>query len=314
MTGVLQSTIWFSLIVAVVYCFASTVISGPVLMLLISPMFMLLALYYPGNAMMKEIIAYLGLALMAATAASGRRGVLWAGCVVFGLAGFANGANTFLTPAALIFILIYFSRGIISKRQAIAAAALVTIASVTAVAIATIYKGNGLYGPICEELGHYPDLARYCVVGGAIWWLDQDSAYAFAYMWKINIASNAWPKFILGYALAIMPFFFFRLAVDKSGTQSRIAYAVVVFGIVFMAPLFVVATDWGRWINMYVFALTLLTVAAVRLDIVRSRTRSVSPLFLLYGIVWTMPEWGGSSFTFGLVGRIANAGRQLLGH
>ena len=301
--GAMQIGVWLLLSVLVIEIFARTPKSGPILMLLISPMFLQFPFFDSANAMMKETIAFLGIAMLAAYSVVASRALLLAGCLIVGLSAFANEASAFMAPSALAFILAYRHRGTISKTLAVAAVVVMLGLALAGVLVAVLYPGKGMSGPICQELGSYIDPQRFCGSFGAVWWLEQDLTDAFWYMWRINVASGAWPKFIVGYLLALLPFLLFRPS-GSSFRTPKLIYVPVVLGIVIYAPLFLVATDWGRWINMHVFSLTMITVTLVRQGYVRPRIPSANPVFLLYGMVWAMPGWGATSFSFGLLEKI----------
>lgn len=299
--GAMQVCIWLAMSGLVIFVFARTPMSGPVLMLLMSPMFLQFPFLYSGNAMMKEIIGFLGIAMLAAFSVIANRGLLLAGAAVFGLSAFANEANAFMAPAALAFIWVYRRRQTISGSLALAAGLAILGLSLAGVMVAVLFPGSGMSGPICEELGRYLDPQRFCDSYGGIWWLERDMTDAFAYMWRTDVASGAWPKFIVGYAAALLPFLLFRPCDEAMPDR---VYLPVVLGILLYAPLFLLATDWGRWINMHVFSMTMLAVVLLREGFVEPRTRSLHPAFLLYGMIWGMPAWGAAPFTFGLVEKI----------
>lgn len=307
----LQAAVWVAVVGLALRLFVSVPASAPVLMLMVSPILLQMAFQYHKLAMTKEIIGWLAMALIAMTALAGNRVWLWAGCAMLGLAGFAHEINAFLAPGALVFLWIYWRQGIVGRTEALAAAALVGLSCGAALLFSAIFKGHGLYAPICAELMRYGDLSLFCIERSPIWWLEQDTAYGIAFTWATNVESGAWPMFVLGYAAAILPFFLLRLTGPRAGLRTALALLAVTLGILVMAPLFVVATDWGRWIGMYVFTLAMLAIAGLRLGLIVPQVTSASPLFLIYGMVWSMPDFPGADFTLGVLGKVLRAVERL---
>ena len=310
--GAMQILLYFSVAALTLYLFSKVRWSGPVLMLLFSPVFLLMPFYYMHMSMSKELIGFLGLGLMA-SAVSGRNWLLWIGIATFAVAGFAHEVNAFLAPAALGFPLLFLIDGTISRRQALLACAAILAVALAALVSATLFQGQGMSQAICDQIVAHGGSVKQCKAGGPIGWLERDTAFGFAVMWKMTIDPGNWKWFILAYLLAMAPFLLFRLARPYS-TRTNLWLLVAVFiGILTMAPLFVVATDWGRWIAMYVFGLTLLTITALRLKLIEERIDSLGPLFLIYGLFWSMPEAGYTHTTWGML-EYFRRGMEFLGN
>ena len=73
--GAMQILLYFSVAALTLFLFSKLRWSGPVLMLLFSPVFLLMPFYYMHMSMSKELIGFLGLGLMA-SAVSGRNWLL----------------------------------------------------------------------------------------------------------------------------------------------------------------------------------------------------------------------------------------------
>lgn len=298
--GAMQIALYLSVIALTLYLFSKIRWSGPVLLLLFSPVFLLMPFYYMHMSMSKELIGFLALGLMAA-AVSGRPWLLWAGIALFTVAGLAHEVNAFLAPAALGFPLLFFVKGIFTRRQAVAAAAAILAAAVVPLGLATLFQGQGMSQAICNQIVAHGGSALQCKAGGPIDWLEKDTAFGISVMWKMTIAPGNWKWFILAYLLAMAPFVLFRLKGTANARTGTWLIAALFLGILSMTPLFAVATDWGRWIAMYVFGLTVLTITALRLDLIEERVDALGPLFLFYGFCWSMPEAGYTHTGWGML-------------
>ncbi len=298
--GAMQILLYLAVAALVLYLFSKIRWTGPVLLLLFSPVFLLMPFYYKHMSMSKELIGFLALGLMAA-AAKGRIWLLWVGIAVFSVAGFAHEVNAFLAPAALGLLLLFFVGGILTRGQALTSATAILVAALVALLMATLFQGHGMSQAICDQIVSHGGSAELCSKGGPIDWLERDAAFGFAEMWKITFAVGNWKWFILAYLLALAPFLLFRVRPPHSARFGFWLFAGLFFGILTMTPLFVVATDWGRWIAMYVFGLTLLTVTALRLNLIEERIDELGPLFLIYGLVWSMPESGYTHTSWGML-------------
>lgn len=298
--ALLQILIYIAMVYFVLVVFLQVAWTGPVIMLLVSPVFLLMQFYYLKLAIIKEVVGYLGVAMIAAFLASQSRFVLWAGVIVVSAAGFVHEINVFLLPAALALIVLFMWSGNLDRMQGTAASVVLIVVSASAAALSVLYNGNGLSESICAEIIARVQGDLFCKPGGPVMWLDRTTAEGFAFAWDKQVASGAWPMFLAGYFLAILPWAFFRLTGARSIRDQILAFVTVALGVAIMFPLFVVASDWGRWISMYVFSLTLLTVTGVKLGLVEPRIQSSSPIFLIYGLTWSMPDFSGAPFTFGL--------------
>ena len=117
-------------------------------------------------------------------------------------------------------------------------------------------------------------------------------AYGMHFTWVENVLTGVWPWFILGFALSMAPFALFRVTGDVGGRKTRLALLAAFAGLLVFSPLFVIASDWGRWIAMHVFCLTILTFVALRLGLLEERIKNLSPVFLAFALVWAMPDFG----------------------
>lgn len=288
----MQIVVYAGLTVAVLVMLSRIKMTIPVAILAMSPVFLLMPFFILKLAMTKEMIGFLAIALVAMTAFTARKWPLWAGVVVYATAGFAHEINAFMAPDLLALLFVLAVAKVIPHRQAWFAAILVVMSAAAAVLSSMIYNGNGMGDAICKVMLSYGGRAEFCGNSGPTIWLDRDMAYGMMFTWTENVLSGVWPWFILGFILSMAPFLLFRVADDASGGKTRLALLAAFIGILAYAPLFVIASDWGRWIAMHVFCLTMLTYAGLRLGLITERFAKLSPVFLIFVFVWAMPDFG----------------------
>jgi hypothetical protein len=120
------------------------------------------------------------------------------------------------------------------------------------------------------------------------------------------------PHFLLVYlpvfALAITPI----LLTDwlKKDPSSKL---IVFVGFVALLPLFVVAFDWGRWIHIYVFFVTILLLAqSCHLQIVMPALPY--PVLIFYLTLWMIPTlYSSGEPSNGLLWRLVGMAKRLGG-
>ena len=310
-----QIIVFGGLAVAVLVMLSRLKLTVPVAILAISPVFLLMPFFILKNAMTKEMIGFLAVALVGLTAFTTRKWPLWIGIVVFAGSGFAHEINAFMAPDLLALLLILFMMGVISRGQSILAAALASFAAGAAIVTAMIFNGKGMGDAVCKVMLSYGGKAEFCGHQGPTVWLDRDMAYGMQFTWDANVVSGVWPWFILGFLLSMAPFLLFRVTHDPTGRWTRIALLAAFAGLLTYAPLFVIASDWGRWIGMHVFCLTILTFVSLRLGLLQERFENMSPIFLAFGLVWAMPDYG-APLTAGVIQKAAKVltyAGQLLG-
>lgn len=311
----MQVAFFVALAVAVLFMLKRVAITVPVALLILSPAF-IMPFFVVKQAMSKEMVGFLALALLALRAFGLRPWVTWAAVAVFAFAGFAHETNAFLMPAALALLAVLVAGGAMPRAEARnAGLALVAIAAVV-ILTAMIWNGAGLSQAVCEVMLSYGGQKAFCGTWGPTIWLDRDMAYGMTFTWDVNVVSGVWPWFVLGFVLSMLPFALFRLTGDTAGRRSLWLLAAAALGILVFAPLFVIASDWGRWIAMHTTALTFMVLAGLRLGLVEPRPGVTSPIWLLYGAVWAMPDYG-EPLTAGLFQKafsaVAHAQRVFLG-
>lgn len=288
----MQMMVYLALLATVLFILRRLNITVAVAILAISPVFMLMPFFFPKLAMIKEMIGFLAMALVGTAAFTTRRWPFWVGIAVFAAAGFAHEINAFMAPDLLALLLLLAWAGVIRRGQAMLAAGIAIVAAGAAVLTSMLYNGNGLGTAICKVMLSYGGRPEFCGDQGPTEWLERDMAYGMHFTWVENVLTGVWPWFILGFALSMAPFALFRVTGDVGGRKTRLALLAAFAGLLVFSPLFVIASDWGRWIAMHVFCLTILTFVALRLGLLEERIKNLSPAFLAFALVWAMPDFG----------------------
>ena len=287
-----QISVYAALLATVFFILSRSKITIPVALLAMSPVFLLMPFFFMKLAMIKEMIGFLAVALVGVTAFTPYRWPFWAGITVFAASGFAHEINAFLAPNLLMLIYLLFRMQLLPRRQAVWASVVIIVSSAAAILTSMIYSGNGMGDAICRVMLSYGGRPEFCGEQGPTAWLDRDMAYGMKFTWQENVATGVWPWFVLGFVLSMAPFLLFRVTQDKTGRLTRLAFLAACLGLLTFAPLFVIASDWGRWIAMHVFCLTILTFVALRLGLLEERFENLPPAFLVFAFVWAMPDFG----------------------
>jgi hypothetical protein len=304
-----QILIFAALIAAVFFMLRHIKMTVPVAILAMSPVFLLMPFFILKLAMTKEMIGFLAVALVGLTAFTRRRWPFWVGIIVFAAAGFAHEINAFLAPDLFALLLVLALAGVIPRRQAALAAGVIGVSAGAAILSAMLFSGQGMGDAVCKVMLSYGGIADFCEHNGPTVWLDRDMAYGMHFTWVENVVKGVWPWFVLGFVLSMAPFALFKVTGDGSGRQTRFALLVAVIGILAFSPLFVIASDWGRWIQMHVFCLTIMTFVSLRLGLLTERFENLSPAFLAVSLVWAMPDYG-EPLTAGFLQKMSS----LVGH
>ena len=305
-----QILVYAALLASVLYMLSRLKMTVPVALLAISPAFLLMAFFFPKLGMSKEMIGFLAVALVGLTAFTRRNGSFFLGIAIFTASGFAHEINAFLAPDLLALLLILAGMKIIPKRQAWLAALIVVLAAGSAILTAMLYSGVGKGAALCQVILSYGGWEEFCGKSGPTVWLDRDMAYGMQFTWDANVQSGIWPWFVVGWVLSMLPFFLFRVTDDPKGQGTRRVLFAACAGILAYAPLFVIASDWGRWIAMHVFCMTILTFVSLRLGLLGERNKDLSPVFLVFALVWAMPDYG-QPLTAGFLKKVGTAVTQI---
>jgi hypothetical protein len=225
------------------------------LLLLLSPGFVLFWGADPESILRKEVLIYAAFLPLILLAGRGRAGkwALAASVATFALAAAGHEMSVFFLPALVGAILTCRPRD---------AASWAAVAAVAGLGLLTF--GFALRYPTV------PDLALVCdplvarglspaICEGAIAWVGRDIKFAQERLLIQAENPRAWTV-VLAYGAALLPFV---LALWGRPDARRGLCLLVLAGLPFL-PLWFVALDWGRWINAHVAVMVFLVLILQR--------------------------------------------------
>ena len=249
--------------------------------LVLGPAGLLFFAYDPVGSLRKEIVGYLALVLVL-HAGLARRGEVMrmasgAGAVVFLGALSLHEGLIFLWPAlaAALWLMVRAWPG--ARTWALG------LAGATGL-------GGGLMVLYVVRL-EAPDPQAICVAAGLaecgepFTWLTQELEDAVAYAYDRRQLWHALVFSVLA-TLALAPV----LTLRPVGLSPYVYWAAVGGSCLAVGPLFVVGYDWGRWIQMAVFPLSLLATSAVVQGVARIRYPVPAWVAVLYVTTWSLPH------------------------
>jgi hypothetical protein len=204
----------------------------------------------PQGSIRKELIAFAGLALLASGSLARSNLKIAMGAVVFCVALVSHEAMALLLPAcAAIFVI--GRDGPSGPRLVWALAGLIALTAAYTAWYTLTFTEVGAPDRICLPLLERGVGEHVC--GGAIAWLQHDMDYGMRRVADM-LDGPGIAKFAVGYLVSLLPFGLISLHQDRP--------RVFLFGVLIAAlpfvPLYVVAIDWGRWIGLHVFSVTVL--------------------------------------------------------
>jgi len=283
--GVFQIGVFFLICYLVTLFFNRLQNSQLVVLMLLSPAGLLASAYTIGMSLRKEILFMLALSVVLVPVLNGLRlpgRWLGLGIALYAVSVFAHEGMVFFAPFFLFVVLIYWRIGAVSR--AVALASVLTIIGVAVLAFAVSMRfAHSDPEAVCAAV-----LARGLtpyLCGGAIRWMNTSLAEGIAFTDRSVFQNYRYLSFLVYYILAMLPFLNFR------GERKEARWLVVAFwpGVLFLAPLFIVASDWERWIAEYVFGCILLSFALLKLGWFSIRRVWPTWLALLYVSSWSFP-------------------------
>jgi hypothetical protein len=91
---------------------------------------------------------------------------------------------------------------------------------------------------------------------GAIKWIEHDTLYALKRVIKKLMFSKMLYSFFIAYIFSLLIFIYLM----KEYFAYRFLIAASLIASFWFLPLYIIAIDWGRWINFYVVSLTFLII------------------------------------------------------
>lgn len=221
--------------------------------LLISPLFFIFWGASVGGSLRKEIITYLAFTPYLFYFMSNRESYkfyLFASILIYFIAVFSHEANVFFLPFFIAILILIFKK---DRTKLIFFSIIYCAISLSAFIYSIIYNKVNDYMDICNPILKFGIDSSICK--GAISWLDTSFDYNLSLTSKLLLSSSLF-YFILSYFLSI---FIFIVLIKKYFNIKTILIISFLSSIAFL-PLYIVAVDWGRWINFYVVSLTFLII------------------------------------------------------
>jgi hypothetical protein len=205
----------------------------------------------PQGSMRKEILAYLAFLPLIIFAMRGRGGVLAfiISSMLYAIATMAHEANVFFLPFLWVGMWLVFPSGFsIMVRVGLLAIpfAIAVAGAIFALAFPAFPDPNLICLDLTER-GLHPEICK-----GAIAYLDTTSGDVGVHLGRFVTVD--FRNFLLLYGICLLAF---RVILQGSDSV-QITFSLILFsGIVFL-PLYIIAGDYGRWLNFHVSAVTFL--------------------------------------------------------
>ena len=279
------------------------------LLLVASPAFVLFLLN-PLGTMRKEILLWLLVAAILVWSKSQRvsagKTIPWVVAIVFPLLVLAHDGLVLYAGFVGVMVWLLVSEGTVSTSRALWASSVGGVLTAAAGLASLVWpQRSGIGEDICTTLtvSGYSD----ALCSGAIGFLDQDAAFSVNRVIEAITSGNYLGVYLPVIVLSSLPFFFVR--------WSKPMGFALVWALAFTVPLFVVAIDWGRWIVISVWLVTMLVlrfdgsphITVIPLQKTRRRIFSLlaSGGVLAYSVLWSIPHCCEPRIGFGVIDRVS---------
>ena len=279
------------------------------LLLVASPAFVLFLLN-PLGTMRKEILLWLLVAAVLVWSRSENplagKAIPWVVAIVFPVLVLVHEALLFFAGFVAVMMWLLVSEGTVAKRTAWVAGAVSGVLTAIAGGVSLLWPTRpGVGAEICATLTGAGYSNALC--SGAIRFLDQDAAFSMSRVADAISDGNYLGVYLPVVLLSSLPFFFVRWSKPMAAALT-LSFAMTV-------PLFVVAIDWGRWIVMSVWLVTMLvlrfdgsphiTVNQVNTATTTLRLGLATPLGVAaFATLWSVPHCCEPRIGFGLIDRL----------
>lgn len=260
------------------------------LLLLFSPAFIFFPFYDYQGGFRKEILVFVSFLILAHSYAkrdlSGK--TIIASFVLFLLSVFSHELAALTLPFFGYILYRSYHSGLINRRFALVSMLMFSVAALSSLLFAVTFPGGAdVSRQICASAISKGFSIDIC--GGAIEWLRFDSQYG------LSRVADQMPQYVFVYfplaILATLPLFI--------SDWSRKNAAILLIGLGFLLPLFVIALDWGRWLHIYVFFVFILMLSESVWREVKIRRLPIWAV-LVYLTVWSMPHCCAERIPYGL--------------
>jgi len=259
-------------------------VSPPVALLLIAAPTFLVFFWAanPRGALRKELLVYAALALLLAGLPQGRRGLVALSVLLMSAAMLAHEALVLFLPCYLGCMVLARPPGEPLTRIA-TLALIICAASVVAFAYAWIFRATPDPEIICAPLLARDVSAEVC--NGAMVWLQAGMGFGYSQVLERIVDENLVVVMMLAGLVGALPLGYLISRCDRPARW----IALVFLAFLPFAPLFVIAIDWGRWINFHMVVCVSLVLAALstqRMTLVRPIQPVVVWGLLGLGLLW----------------------------
>jgi hypothetical protein len=255
-----------------------------------SPMFCLML--WAGDVqgiLRKELLGYLALGFLVLCSAMPRLLPLFATLFLlfFTLGNAGNLLHLFLTPVALIGVYLLCWEGLLSRRGSYLLGGTVIGIALFCFGFALLFKTVPEYLGMCQPLMERGFDAGFCE--HAIRWLVPEEVDHSAEV-HVRMTPEGMQHFAAISLIAVIPL----LLACRAFGEWRFPLLIILAAFLPMLPLYVIATDWGRWFSIsYMSAAFLLVMAhfAGRLSVKKAPAWPIVAALLLLTFVLT-PDHG----------------------
>jgi hypothetical protein len=249
--------------------------------LLLSPAFAFM-FWVNSNATVfrKELLVYLVLVMFLHAFSRPRvsYSLYLSGLVLFVVTGLSHEIAIFAWPFLFFCIWDWSIKNNVSTKRMLLLNAPLCLAVGLILYVALSFKGSvGSMNAICSSLSGHGFKDNIC--GGAIAWLQYDAA--FGYQQVLNYGIAFWINYLILGLISFVPLIFLRL--------DRPIWLLIVGATIYMAPLFVVAVDYGRFISI-LFTSTILVLIWTRKETIQRLAGFSIWVGCLYCLTWALPN------------------------
>jgi hypothetical protein len=297
LTYFFQVSIYTTLFIVVLKLYKQTKRSLFWLLILYSPAFLLFPYHDINGGFRKEILVFAIFAffcLIYAKKTITQTKLLFVS-LIYVLAGLSHELTVSTLPFFLYLLYISAEEGLVKKSVATGYGAGLTIVSAAILLLATLYKGDTFTeNVICQSLTNRGLDPKIC--SGSISFLSEDARYEMNRVSNSLINSKSVFTHFFLFMLTMLPLFF-------TTWWKKRTYVLFIVSTIAIFPLFLVATDWGRWI--YILSFMLLCLALTENIIVKFPHKKIFVIAgMIYLTTWSIPHCCSSSLGKGLVGDV----------
>jgi hypothetical protein len=294
--GILQIMAMTLCYYLVLVIFFKTKRSNLEMMLLLSPAFLLFPFYGTGGGFRKEILVFIPF-LLYLLFLYHKQINLSKTIIILSLYAFAilsHELSVLVLPFFLAVTYLFSHSGAISRKNMQMTSLSFMLLALAGTLIPVFFSGAGRSEAICNQLvisGLNPTICD-----GAVKWLEYDLLHGFKYVLSQILNNNYISTYIASLTLSLIPFMFIRSA--ELPVKKFFTFMLVAF--VFLAPLYPIAVDWGRWIYIYIFLSSSLVFVLSSIGYLNVNKNIPIILIVVNTLFWSIPHCGGGGLGSGM--------------